>query len=166
VIGVTLKNLPQELTVHLIIGCLEAAQKLVESFKGLARKLGGDQVLVLAAIFQDRRKPLVFRHAIQAIGTQQHDERGENRPPRHLEHFRKLKGHVPAGLTLGCIHEADFAPVHQQSCWDSRFPQQPLEARLWSGLPPMRVNLCNGVKLRFFGYDVDQQNPLVLGVLG
>ena len=50
------QNVVKQLSLRLVVGGLEAAQELVERFKHLAGKLGGDDVLILPAVFENRRE--------------------------------------------------------------------------------------------------------------
>ena len=71
----------------LIVGSLKPAQQLVQCFEDLVSKLRRDDVLVLAAVFENRRQALFLSDTVEPLRIQQHVEGGEDGPACDAEHF-------------------------------------------------------------------------------
>ena len=145
------------------MGGLEATQQFVERFQDLARQLRRYDVLVFAAVLQDRRKTL-FRVSEHAIRVQQFVQRGKDRPPGNLHHVRQTESDVAARLDSGGIHQTNLPAIHEQADPDAGLAQEPLEACLRAGLPPARLHDGHAVEVGSSWQDFDQQYPLARGI--
>ena len=87
-VGIGGEHIAQKQAVGLIVGSLKPAQQLVECFKDLVGELRGDDVLVLAAVFENRRQALFLGDTVEPLRIQQHVEGGEDRPACDTAAFR------------------------------------------------------------------------------
>ena len=88
-VGIRGEHIAQKQALGLIVGSLKPAQQLVERLEDLVGKLRGDDVLVFAAVFEDRRQAVSLGDTVEPLRIQQHVEGGEDGPARDLDHFRQ-----------------------------------------------------------------------------
>ena len=144
----------------LVVGCLEAAEQLVERGQDLLGQLGRDEVLVLPALGEDGRQALLVGEREEPLGGEQHLKGGENRPARHFGHGLDGKGQVARGLTVGGVNQPQGDAVREQADRHLGLAQEPLETGLGAGLPAM-VRGLGGVIEADPGLDLlEQQEPL------
>ena len=86
-VGIGGEHIAQKQAVGLIVGSLKPAQQLIERFENLVSKLRGDDVLVLAAVFENRGQALFLGDTVEPLRIQQHVEGGEDGPAGDTEHF-------------------------------------------------------------------------------
>ena len=76
----------------LVVGGLKPSEEFVERGEHLLGELGGDEVLILPALGQDRREPLLLAQAEEAFLGEQHGHGREDRASRDLGHRLDGKG--------------------------------------------------------------------------
>ena len=126
----------QQLAARGVVGCLEAAQQLVEGVQHLHRELLADLVLVLAAVGEQGRQALFPRQGQQPALVQQQSKRGADRPARHQQHVGNIEVHPARALAVRRRDEAQGAAVEEQAGGDSRRPQQALQPAVGRGFEP------------------------------
>ena len=57
----------EQLSLRLVVRCLETTEQFVKRLKHLAGKLRGDDVLILAAAFEDGRKTFSLGDTVEAL---------------------------------------------------------------------------------------------------
>ncbi len=98
-----------------IVGGLETSHQFIESRQYLFGQRGGDRVLILATVLQNRRQPLFVAQREHAITRQQHVQRREHRPTSDLNHLIHVERGMTAGLATRGIHQPQLPPVGQQA---------------------------------------------------
>ena len=159
IIRVLGKDLTQELTAGAFIGCLEAAQELIERIEDLSRQVGRDPALVVAALAEEPRQAHRAGGAEQPVGVQQHLQRGEDGPPADLGHGGHGEGQAAGVLALGGIDQAQVHAIDQQANGHPGIAQQPLEALAGRGHPGALVDRSAHIELGAGGQDPHQQQP-------
>ena len=133
-VRVVVQHVAEQFALAQVVGRLEAAQQLVQRGQHLLGQLGGDGVLVLAAVGEDGRQALLVRQREEPLGREQHVQGREDRPARHLGHGLHGEGQVPGRLAPRGVDEPQMRAVGEQADRHLGLAQQPLEAGLRAGL--------------------------------
>ena len=116
------EHLAEQLALGLVVGGLETADQLEERRQDLLGQLGRDDVLVLAAVGEDGREPLLLAQAEEPLLTEQHVQGGEDRAAGHLDHLGDVERGKAARLTARGIDQADLESLTSRpiGTWVSR----------------------------------------------
>ena len=148
------------------IGRNEAAQQLMQRGEHLPRQPGGNLRLRFPAPVQQGRKAgLRGGAAEQAIGREQHVERGQDRAPRRLGHLGKLEGHMAGRLPPRCMEQPNSLICTQQADRNTGFAQQALETGVQGCVPAIRRQ-WGPVEIGPGNLLADQHHPPGFGATG
>lgn len=72
---------------------------------------------------------------------------GKDRPPGNLHHVSQIECDVATRFDSGSVHQTNLPAIHKQADTNAGLAQKPLEACLWAGLPPARLQGGNAVEV-------------------
>ncbi len=112
---------------------LEAAKKLVEGVQDLLCQALAHLVLVLAALFEERRQALVAQQVEEPNLAEKEAQGARDRPAGGREHVGDVEVQPPRGLAPGRRDEAQRPAVEEQPRRDACLAEEPLHAAVGRG---------------------------------
>nr|WP_165251981.1 hypothetical protein [Paludisphaera soli] len=164
VVRVVLQHGPEQFALRPLVGRLEPPDEFIEGLEHLLGELGGDEVLVLAAVRQDRGEALLGPEREEPLLAKQHVQGREDRPPGDLGHVLDAESRVARSLAARGVDQAELRAVGEQPDGDLRLAQQPFEPRLAARLPAVVVRLADLVEPGPGGEGLDEHHPGAIAV--
>ena len=112
---------------------LEPAHELVERVQHLLGKAFAHLVLVLAAVLEERREPLVAGQCKEALLGEEQTKRGAQGAPRGTGHVGDAKVHPARAFAARGGDEPERDAVEEQAGGNPGPAEQALGAAVWRG---------------------------------
>ena len=139
------------------LGSVEPAQKLVQRAQHLARELGRDGGLGVAAGLQEGAQALVGRGVEQTKAAERQLQAGEHRPAGDGRERAQREGEPAGGLALRGVDQAQLVVADQHADEHAGLAQQPLEALMRARLPAIGLTAAIGIDAA--GLEANQKLP-------